>query len=93
MLVVPFSNDQPDNAARITRLGVGRTIDRDRYIASRAAKELNRLLREPGYQAKAAEVGAKVRAENGVKVACDAIEAQLKKDKNATLHRASASPI
>jgi UDP:flavonoid glycosyltransferase YjiC (YdhE family) len=93
MLVVPFSNDQPDNAARITRLGVGRTIDRDRYTASRAAKELNRLLREPRYQAKAAEVGAKVRAENGVKVACDAIEAQLKKDKNATLHSASASPV
>ncbi|MBD1879841.1 glycosyltransferase [Coleofasciculus sp. FACHB-T130] len=94
MLVVPFSNDQPDNAARITRLGVGRTIDRDCYTASRAAKELDRLLREPRYQAKAAEVGNKVRAENGVKVACDAIEAQLKKDKNATnLQSASVSPV
>ena len=92
MLVVPFSHDQPDNAARITRLGVGRTVDRDRYTASRAAKELNRLLREPRYQAKAAEVGTKVRAENGVKVACDAIEAQLR-DNKTTLHRASASPV
>jgi UDP:flavonoid glycosyltransferase YjiC (YdhE family) len=94
MLVVPFSNDQPDNAARITRLGVGRTVDRDRYTASLAVKELDRLLREPRYQAKAAEVGTKVRAENGAKVACDAIEAQLKKDKNATsLQGAIAPPV
>jgi rhamnosyltransferase subunit B len=34
------SHDQPDNPARVERLGTSRTIPRKQYLALRAAKEL-----------------------------------------------------
>lgn len=77
-LVMPYSHDQPDNAARLQRLGTSRTISRDRYSASRVAKELGELLENPSYAAKAKDVGRIIQGENGVGAACDAIEAQLR---------------
>src|SRR5437899_11929132 len=57
MLVVPFAHDQPDNAARVVRLGVARDIGRKHYRAERVASELAKLLEDPGYRKRAAEVG------------------------------------
>ena len=79
MLVVPFAHDQPDNAQRLVRLGLARTISRSGYTAGRAAEELGRLLEKPTYSERASEVGQRVRREDGVRAACDAIEAVLKK--------------
>ena len=76
-LVMPYSHDQPDNAARVHRLGTSLTIPRDRYSASRVAKELKELLGNPSYAAKAVGIGQILQAGNGVKVACDAIESYL----------------
>ena len=74
---MPYTYDQPDNAARVQRLGTSRTIDRKQYTASRVAKELSELVDNRGYAAKATEVEPIIQAEDGVKVACDAIENQL----------------
>ncbi|NJN38409.1 MAG: glycosyltransferase family 1 protein [Acaryochloridaceae cyanobacterium CSU_3_4] len=76
-LVMPYSHDQPDNAARVERLGTSRTIPRKQYVAERVVRQLGELLGNPSYAAKAAEIGAIIRAEDGVNVACDAIEKQL----------------
>ncbi|OUL28676.1 glycosyl transferase [Nostoc sp. T09] len=73
-LVMPYSHDQPDNAARVERLGTSRNISRKQYLAARVAKELRELLENPNYTAKAAEIGRIIQAENGVGMACDAIE-------------------
>jgi MGT family glycosyltransferase len=81
MLIIPHAFDQPDNAARVVRLGVGRMIERQYTTANRMATELKSLLFDPSYAAKAAEVGRLVQAEDGVKAACDAIEAYLLKHK------------
>ncbi len=78
MLVMPYSHDQPDNAARSERLGVARTIDRGSYTAELAVDELKQLLNNPKYIKQAADVRLQLQAENGVKTACDAIEARLK---------------
>jgi len=43
-LVVPFAYDQPDNAARLERLGVARTVPHDSYRASVVAPALQELL-------------------------------------------------
>lgn len=43
-LVVPYSYDQPDNAARLYRLGVGRTLFPLFYSPGRAARRLRWLL-------------------------------------------------
>jgi rhamnosyltransferase subunit B len=73
-LIMPFSHDQPDNAARCVRLGVARTVSRDSYNAERAARELNGLLTDSNYKMKAREAKRIIDGENGVKTACDAIE-------------------
>ena len=44
MLVMPCAHDQFDNAARVTRLGIARTISRRRYSPTRIAAELRQLL-------------------------------------------------
>ncbi|MBE9137406.1 hypothetical protein IQ254_09320 [Nodosilinea sp. LEGE 07088] len=76
-LVMPYSHDQPDNAARAKRLGTLLTIHRDRYAAAPVAKVLQKLLVNSSYAAKAEAIGRIIQAENGVTAACDAIEAQL----------------
>jgi rhamnosyltransferase subunit B len=76
-LVVPHAHDQFDNAARVVRLGCGRTIARPRYNARTATRELGALLENPKYAESAEEVGKRVQKENGAKAAADAIEEML----------------
>lgn len=76
-LVVPFANDQPDNAYRVERLGVSRTLRASRYRARRVERALADLLTDPAYRARAAEVGERVREEDPVRAACDAVEETL----------------
>lgn len=78
MLVVPFGQDQPDNARRCAGLGVARSIPRPRYTVDRAVRELTRLLDDPAYARRAASVGEEVRAEQGAETACDLIEEVLR---------------
>jgi len=73
-LVVPHAHDQFDNAARVVRLGCGRSLARPRYNASSATRELNALLNDPSYATSAHEVGLQVQQENGARAAADAIE-------------------
>lgn len=78
MLLLPrFCWDQPDNAARVSALGVARMIPRQDYDAHSAASELAHLLGEPGYALRAAAISRIVRAEDGASSACDAIEQYL----------------
>ncbi|MFH5824762.1 glycosyltransferase [Georgenia sp. AZ-5] len=51
-LVVPFSNDQPDNANRLRALGVAERLDPRRFTAERAALVLDRLVCDPLVQAR-----------------------------------------
>jgi rhamnosyltransferase subunit B len=78
MLVMPYAHDQPDNAYRVTRLGIGRTIARHRYTATRATTELRRLLDDSQYHQRAQQVAEQIRREDGVAAACEAITALLK---------------
>ncbi len=73
-LIMPYSHDQPDNAARCVRLGTARTISRERYNAANASKELRELLADERYRRAADDAAQVVRAEYGTKIACDAIE-------------------
>ncbi len=74
MVVVPFSHDQPDHAARLKRLGISETVDRHRYSAARVARALGQVLSKPGYAQRACIIGEQVRQENGVATACAALE-------------------
>jgi rhamnosyltransferase subunit B len=76
-LFVPFSHDQPDNAWRVSRLGIARMLTRGQYRAARVAEELSALLSDPRVAARAAEVGQVVRNENGPRRASELIEQML----------------
>ena len=78
MLVVPYGQDQPDNARRCEELGIARTIPRRRFNAERLTRELSALISNPAYATRAAAIGATVRAERGTDTACDAIESVLR---------------
>jgi UDP:flavonoid glycosyltransferase YjiC (YdhE family) len=74
MLVVPYAFDQPDNAARVERLGVARVIRRKDYTARRVTAEVDRLLSDTSYGTAALEIGSRIKDEDGVRSACDVID-------------------
>ncbi|HEX2269150.1 MAG TPA: nucleotide disphospho-sugar-binding domain-containing protein [Pyrinomonadaceae bacterium] len=76
-LIVPFAFDQSDNAEHAQRLGVSRTVYREKYRAPRVADELGKLLREPQYTRRASEVSRQLKQENGPGRASDLIEGLL----------------
>ena len=76
-LIVPFGQDQPDNARRSVRLGVARTISRSAFRRDRVAAELEHLLNNASYAARAGETAAIVRSEEGTRTACDEIERKI----------------
>jgi UDP:flavonoid glycosyltransferase YjiC (YdhE family) len=78
-LFMPYSHDQPDNAARCERIGVARVISRESYTAENAAGQLRVLLDDASYKTKAMETSEIVAAEGGTVAACDAIENVLRK--------------
>ena len=73
-LVVPFGFDQPDNAARLERLGVARSVPRAGYQEKSVAAALGALLTDSAYKERARAIAIRVRAEQGVQAACDALE-------------------
>lgn len=79
MLVMPFSFDQPDNAHRLVKLGVARTLSRASYSSRRAAAELVHLLREELYRRNIREIARTLRDEDGAATGADAIEEQLRR--------------
>lgn len=74
MVIMPYSHDQPDNARRMRRMNLSRTIERKAYKPARVARTLRAMLDNPGYAAQAARVAAELNHEDGVCSACDAIE-------------------
>ncbi|MBV8552571.1 MAG: glycosyltransferase family 1 protein [Acidobacteriaceae bacterium] len=78
MLVVPWSHDQPDNAERLKRLGVARWVNRNQYTAEKVIGVMRELLDNSCYAERAAELSERIRAEDGLQTACNAIEAALK---------------
>ena len=82
MLVVHYSHDQPEHAARLTRLGVARSVPRERYNSRIAAREIQALLQDKKYTDRAADIGARVRVEMGVPTACDLLNRLLRESKS-----------
>jgi len=74
MLIVPFGWDQPDNALRVKRLGVGLSLARQDYSAGSLSAVLDRLMRESSFAKRAAEVAEQLKSQDGTREACDAVE-------------------
>ena len=77
MLFVPYGWDQPDNGARVERLGAGLCLSRSAYSAKTAAAKLERLLGDSRFVSRATEIKLRMRQEEGLTLACDAIESVM----------------
>jgi rhamnosyltransferase subunit B len=76
-LVMPMSHDQPDNAARIVRLGVGRSLPPKKFKAPAVARLLDELLNSADVAARCREVAHKFDGAEPIADACRLIEEML----------------
>ena len=74
MVIVPYAHDQPDNAQRVSTLGISRTVRRRRYSADSVRRALQALLDDGGVPARCAAVREQLLHEDGARTAADAIE-------------------
>jgi len=72
-LVVPFFADQLDNAARVVRLGVARSLPPACYVGTAAAREFLSLTTQPAYSSRARELRDRVLCEDGAAEAADIV--------------------
>jgi UDP:flavonoid glycosyltransferase YjiC (YdhE family) len=89
MLVVPYCHDQPDHAARLTRMGVARALPRERYNSKAAIREIDALLSDPGYFQRASTLANRVGSENGAATACGLLRGLLAPPKRELLTAAT----
>jgi rhamnosyltransferase subunit B len=82
MLIMPYSHDQPDNARRMRRLKVSRTIQRENYTPLGVARKLRKMMEEPMFAQRAQNVMKLLSQEDGTKTACDALENLFAKAKS-----------
>lgn len=75
MLIMPYSHDQPDNARRMSRLQVARVIQKAEYTPVRVARMVRAMLDDRSYAEHAELAANELTREDGVKSACDALEA------------------
>ena len=74
-VIMPLSHDQPDNAMRIMRLGIGDVIQPKKYDAARAARILGDLLSNQEVLANVKRYAAKIDFAAALERSCDEIEA------------------
>lgn len=82
-VIVPFSHDQPDNAHRVAKLGISRTIYPRAYRAATVSLALQALLDDGAVAERAARAADVVRSERGAATACDLIERLARRSSNA----------
>jgi UDP:flavonoid glycosyltransferase YjiC (YdhE family) len=76
-LIVPYGWDQPDNGARVERMGGGLVLERTQYRAETAAAKLRLLLEDSRFAARAGESAAVIQSEDALAKACDAVEMRI----------------
>jgi UDP:flavonoid glycosyltransferase YjiC (YdhE family) len=74
-LVMHMAHDQPDNAAHVLRLGVGKPISPKSFRAPAVTKALGELLNSPEIAMRCRSVAAMIGDTDSVGVATSAIEA------------------
>ena len=77
-MIVPYFGDQPNWAQMVYDLGAGtKPIPRSKLTAEKLAEAIQEATSNPSIKAKAAELGVKIRAEDGRAEAVKAVKAFL----------------
>ncbi|MHB1157287.1 MAG: glycosyltransferase [Phycisphaerales bacterium] len=77
-ILMPLAHDQPDNAARIEKLGTGVTLPPNRFTGPNLAAQLAGLLDNPRITARCRAVAATLAHENGCQAAADQLESMMR---------------
>jgi len=73
-LIMPMAYDQPDNAARVRRLGVGDSLKPKAFRAQSAARKLDNLIRSPEIASRCKSVAEQVDGPDAIRRTCELIE-------------------
>jgi len=73
-LIMPMSHDQPDNAARVTRLGVGAALWPQRFRGPAVAAALAKLIDDRGMGERCREFADRLSKSGGLERAADIVE-------------------
>jgi rhamnosyltransferase subunit B len=73
-LTMPMGFDQPDNATRLARLGIGRWVRPAEFTAENVAAALRALLDDPRTRESCARWSAQLRQERAIEHTCDLLE-------------------
>ena len=73
-LTMPMGFDQPDNATRLERLGVGRWVAPSKFDGEHVAAALSALLDDGGTASNCRRLSTQVRARNAIEDTCDLLE-------------------
>ncbi len=65
-IVIPFTMDQPFWSWRVSKLGVGETIPPQHLTVGKLAAAIDKVVHDKALRQRAAALGAKIRAEDGV---------------------------
>jgi rhamnosyltransferase subunit B len=81
-IIVPFTGDQPDNARRLSLLGVGRQIPLRNFLHAQRAKDhmvknISAIMESQAYAAAAQNAAMAILGENGAIKVADLVEAVL----------------
>ncbi len=73
-LIMPMSHDQPDNAARLARLGVGLAIKPKHFHGPKVARQLRKLIDNPAVTLRCRSLAARMDAKAALAATCDRLE-------------------
>jgi UDP:flavonoid glycosyltransferase YjiC (YdhE family) len=78
-VVIPYSFDQPDNAARLRRLSVAEILPRNAITARNLAAKLERLLKTPAATNAATQLASMIHPQDAMNQALDKMESVVGK--------------
>ena len=83
-VIRPMAHDQPDNAARVTNLGIGAKLDPKKFTGKSLAEKIDSLLSSPDVLERCQTFASQIDPAEALDAACEQIEkfalAQLKAD-------------
>ncbi len=91
-VLVPISFNQPDDAARVARLGAGIALPRGKFCGRAMARSLDRLLSSPETAQHCRELSARLAESRAIERTCDLLE-ELLAGKPRTAKNADYSPV
>jgi len=92
-LLTPFTHDQPDNSARVVKLGCGVIVRPSKYTGPRVAAALARLIDDARVAATCRDVKSRFAGVDAIDQTCDLIEqlgAQRSQDRRPVGHNEEA---